>query len=101
MLRRSTACSTASSTAASCTVLRALATSPTSSRVLTTIGRVSGTSTSSPSGVSRIWNTTDGSRSVDISLAWRVRARSGRVIDRDTSTVTMRAASMAAMARAR
>ena len=54
MLRRSTACSTARSSAVSCTVLSASATSDTSSRVSTRTARTWGTAMSSPSGVSRM-----------------------------------------------
>ena len=81
MLRRSTACSTASSRAVSCTVLSASATSPTSSRVFTVMGSTCGISTSSPSGVLRMLRTALGRRVEAISVACRVSARSGRVSD--------------------
>ena len=86
MLRRSTACSTARSSAESCTVLRASATSATSSRVCTVIGSTWGTATSSPSGVSRM-STHRVGQPVVRPCPWpaRVSDRSGRVIDRDTS----------------
>jgi hypothetical protein len=54
MWRRRMASSTASSSADSCMVLSALATSETSSLVLTVIGSMVGQATSSPSGVSRM-----------------------------------------------
>ena len=100
MLRRSTACSTARSKAESWTVLRASATSATSSRVRTVIGSTSGTSTSSPSGVSRMSSTASGRRRSAISLACSVSDCSGRVIDRDTSQVSTTATPRASTARA-
>ncbi len=72
----------------SCTVLRASATSDTSSRVRTRTGSTCGTVMFSPSGVSRMSVTASGNRWSAMSLAWRVRARSGRVIDRDTAHVS-------------
>ncbi len=88
MLRRSTACSTARSRAVSCTVLRASATSDTSSLVRIRTGSTWGTVMFSPSGVSRMSVTASGSRWSAMSFAWRVSARSGRVIDRDTAQVS-------------
>ncbi len=98
MLRRSTACSTARPSAVSCTVLRAWATSTTSSLVFTRTGSTWGTATSSPSGVWSTSITARGRRSPAIALAWAVSDRSGRVMDRETSHVSTKAATTDATA---
>ena len=88
MFRRSTACSTARSSALACTALRAPATSATSSWLFTVIGSISGITTSSPAGVSRIWRTAAGRLSPAMCSACTFSERSGRVIDRLASQVT-------------
>ncbi len=100
-LRRSMAWSTASSRAADCTTLRVSATSATSSRVRTLIGASSGTSTSSPTGVSRTLRTADGRWRSAMAIDCWVSCFSGRTIDRDTNRTAMIAAAITRRAAAR